>query len=199
MELLTGRLLLDSDCIYLGHWMICYPTNEFWAWIYVVYACRMSFKVLLLRGFDKIALALYEYKINKHFTPLLYVKGKWPVWSEYTFPESTTAINTIWVFELLVSIVIETCVDLTFYFLGSSYPVLCPLTLVNIYARSFMLILDMIGKTHCLLPLSMWMEQGWRTHNVGTVSGLGVMKSDVNYWFFLSMPVLMIPLDVQWV
>ena len=47
----------------------------------VVYGCRMSFPVLILRGFEKIALALYEYKINMSINPFLDVRGKLSVWS----------------------------------------------------------------------------------------------------------------------
>ena len=50
---------------------------------------------------------------------------------------------------------------------------------------------------HCLLPLSMLMEQGLNLHHVGTVSVLGVMKFDVNYYFILFVSALVITLVVQ--
>ena len=60
-------------------------------------------------------LASYKYKKNTYFTPLLNVTGKLPVWSDYAFPESTTVANTRLISALFVSVVIDTCVDLTFF------------------------------------------------------------------------------------
>ena len=80
----------------------------------------MSFPDLLLRGSAKLALASYEYRINTYSTPLLYVTGNQPVWSEYTFTESNTDAKTILFPAFPGFIVIGTCVDLSFFLLCSS-------------------------------------------------------------------------------
>ena len=43
----------------------------------------------------------------------------------------------------------------------------------------------------------MWMEQGWKLQRVSTVSGMVIMKFDVNYCFVISVSVLVIPLAVH--
>ena len=58
--------------------------------------------------------------MNTYFTYLLDVTGKQPVWSEYTFPASTTLSNTIYVSVFLGSVVFEMviCVDIEFFLFG---------------------------------------------------------------------------------
>ena len=77
---------------------------------------------MLFRSSDKITLTYYEYNINKYFTPLLDVTRKLPVWSDYTFPESTTVAKKIRVSALLVSIVIGICVDIEFLLDWFNFP-----------------------------------------------------------------------------
>ena len=75
----------------------------------------VSFLVLFFRGFDKIPLTLYEYNINKYFTPLLGVTWKLPFWSECSFIASTSVAKTRLFYALLGSIVIGNFIDLTFF------------------------------------------------------------------------------------
>ena len=123
--------------------------------------------------------------------------GKRPVWSEYTFPAFATVENTRWVYVLMVYIVIVTCVDLVFFLAWFK----CTCTVATELGKYLLTSFDVNPghdwNIHCLLPLSMLMEQGLNLHHVVTVLVLGVMKFDVHYYFILFVSALVITLVVQ--
>ena len=89
----------------------------------------------------------------------MYVTGKWTVWYEYTFTASTTVDKTICISALLNSIVIDTCVDLEYFIAWYKLPCTVAPDLGKYFSLTLILILAVIGKTHCLLSLSMWMSK----------------------------------------
>ena len=124
---------------------------------------------------------------------------EWSLWCEYTFPVSTTVVNTRLVSSFLGSIEIGTCVDIDFFLAWIKCPCTVAIDLVKYLLTNFGFNLIHYWKIHYILPLFMWITQGWKLQRESNVSVLGVKNFYEHYYFVLYVSVMVIPLVVQWV